>query len=87
VSAEELVNWYIEQAESPNSRSDSSAASKRLRHASDISRFKDGRDSLHPDTPWSVNSSTICQPRRPAYSRSSASCISGSWLWIVLTRA
>jgi hypothetical protein len=53
-------------------------ASNRRRQASDISRFSAGRDSLQPDTPWSVNSSMICQPRRPAYSRSSASCISGS---------
>jgi cytochrome b6 len=38
----------------------------------DISRFSAGRDSRQPDTPWSVNSSTICQPRRSAYSRSLA---------------
>ena len=53
-------------------------ASNRLRQASDINRLSAGRDSLQPDTPWSVNSSTTCQPRRVAYSRNSASCISGS---------
>jgi hypothetical protein len=50
-------------------------------------RLSSGRDSLDPLTPRSTYSAVTSQPRREAYSRSSASCISGFWLWRVETRA
>ena len=50
-------------------------------------RFSSGRDSFEPDTPSSTYSPTISHPRRDAYSRSSANCISGCWPFRVDTLA
>src|SRR5664279_3927818 len=40
-------------------------------------RLSSGRDSFDPEMPRSTYSEKISQPRRDAYSRSSANCISG----------
>src|ERR1035437_3065496 len=42
-----------------------------------MSRFSSGRDSLEPEMPRSTYSPKTSHPRRDAYSRSSANCISG----------